>query len=266
MGSPAVRYFNAVVSYHGAAYSGWQYQPNARSVEEEIRDAARQVSSGPIETAGASRTDTGVHAVGQCCRIRMTTGLDAETVARALNAITPDDIAIRSMVEVDAEFSPVFDAIQKRYLYRVDNGRVPSPFEQDLQWWYPKPLDDVAMQAAADLLLGTHDFDVFRNASNDPPVSFTRTIQAATWIRRGDRLVFQVIGNGFLYKMVRNIVGTMIQIGIGRRRVESISELIAAGDRQLAGQTAPPQGLFLMDIRYPGDPPLEIGDGSVLAR
>ncbi|MCA8962021.1 MAG: tRNA pseudouridine(38-40) synthase TruA [Planctomycetes bacterium] len=255
--SDGSRRFRVTLAYCGTAYHGWQAQDGVPTVEGALRAALSKLSRGPVETAGASRTDTGVHAWGQCCLCTLETTLDEPALLRALQSWTPRDISIRRVQEVD-DFHPRFDALEKRYLYRVANGASRPIFAPDLRWWVDRPLDESRMNRATAALIGTHDFAAFRNVSKDEVVSTVRTIRRAEWVRHQERLEFQVIGDGFLYRMVRNLVGSMVEVGRGKRDLEWLAEVRDGGDRTRAGPTAPAEGLFLMEVRYPDDPELDI--------
>ncbi|MEM7262635.1 MAG: tRNA pseudouridine(38-40) synthase TruA [Planctomycetota bacterium] len=255
--TPRLRRFDVTLGYCGRDFHGWQFQEGVRTVEGELRAALAQLSPEPIETVGASRTDRGVHAHGQRCRCELTTRLPADRLVRALQALTPPDLMVHAVHEVDASFHPRFDAQEKRYLYRVRSALAPTCFGDDLHWWVRQPLDVAAMRAASAPLIGRHDFEAFRNVSKDGPDDAVRTVRVIDWREHRDGwLTCQVIGDGFLYKMVRNLVGTLVEVGRGARGPEEIAEILASRDRRRAGATAPPQGLFLMNIRYSDERPL----------
>ena len=258
---PMTRRFRLVVAYDGTDFHGWQESAGVRTVAGEIRQALVPVSrGGEIDLEGASRTDTGVHALGQVVLVSLETNLDADPLARALAARTPPDISIVSCSEVLDDFHPRFDAIGKRYLYRIWKGERAPLFEARNCWWVNESLDIEAMNQAASFLVGRHCFAAFRNRSKDEPQDTTRTLAALDVRARGDWVWVQSIGDGFLYRMVRNLVGTLVDVGRGAPGAQEVKRILASGDRREGGRGAPPQGLFLMEVGYPLGPPLEVRD------
>lgn len=262
-GSAAHRTFRVRLGYRGQGFHGWQFQPDVRTVEGEVRAALARLSGREVETRGASRTDTGVHAVGQVVTFALDTEMSDGSMRRALEALTPDDVRVHRVETVSPDFDPRSDAIEKRYLYRIRAASTPSLFAHEYEWWVRSELDASAMDAAARHWIGTHDFRSFQNRSEDPPETSVRTILRTRVSRIGTQIDFQVVGDGFLYRMVRNLVGTLVTIGSGRWSVEDAERVLGARDRTAAGPCAPPQGLFLMEVRYPGDPPCPIESGRV---
>lgn len=260
-GSP--RAFRVRLGYRGQGFHGWQFQPDVRTVEGELRAALARLSGQEVETRGASRTDTGVHARGQVVSFELATGMSDAALRRALEALTPDDVRVHRVESVAPDFDPRADAIEKRYLYRIRAASAPSLFDSEYEWWVRSPLDAGAMDAAARAWVGTHDYRSFQNRSPNPPETSVRTILRTRVSRVGSEICFQVVGDGFLYRMVRNLVGTLVTIGSGRWSVDDAKRVLEARDRTAAGPCAPPQGLFLMEIRYPGDPPCPIESGRV---
>lgn len=260
-----MRYFRLIIEYDGTDFHGWQHQDGARTVEGCLRAAIAPLSRDTFETLGASRTDTGVHALGQCVRIGLETDLDAEVLARAIEARTPADLGIVSCREVTEPFHPRFDAIEKRYLYRLAIGPRPPVFGRGRTWWQRQALDLTLMNEAARLAIGRFDFAGFRNRSKDEPEDTVREIRAAEWRPNAGGLFFQVIGDGFLYKMVRNLVGTFVEVGRGKLEPSVVERVLTTRDRTIAGPTAPPQGLHLMEVAYPETPRCELATDPPLA-
>lgn len=264
MSESATRRLRLVLAYDGTEFHGWQYQDGCRTVEGELRIALAEIAAGDVETAGASRTDTGVHALGNCALATLETRLDCTEVQRALTALTPADLAIVECREAAPDFHPRFDAVEKRYLYRVNTAGDDPVFGTRYQWWVRPALDERLMHESGQALVGEHDFAGYRNRSKDEPEDTVRRIRAVDCRRRGDHVFFQVIGEGFLYRMVRNIVGTLVEVGRGRFPPARVAEILRSGDRGEAGPSAPPEGLYLMEIAYPdtercaisGSPPL----------
>lgn len=248
-----MRSFRLTLSYDGTAYVGWQVQDNGRTIQAELEAALLQVTGQAVRAVASGRTDAGVHAIGQvvsfCCETRLT----ADVLRRALDANLPRDIVVRDVREAPDGFHAIRDAIRKRYRYVVQDGPVQDVFGRAYTWYVAPRLNVEAMQAAARSLLGKHDFRSFE-AAGSPRVSSVRTIYDLTVGRqRGDfldRVVFEVEADGFLYNMVRNLVGSLVEVGSGRREAAWIAEVLAAQDRKLAGITAPPQGLFLVSVDY----------------
>lgn len=247
--------YQVTIEYDGTDFHGWQAQEGWRTVQGCLREAVAQLSPGGYEVIGASRTDRGVHALGQRASIELDRPRPPEQVLSALRALTPEDMSIRDCDFAPPDFHARFSAIEKRYLYRLFVSSSGPTFGRGWRWWVPGPVDVEAMNAAARVVVGEHDFAGFRNRSKDEPDNPVRTIRHAEWSGGGEDLFFQVIGNAFLYKMVRNLVGTFVEVGRGLRSVDSVREVLATGERQRGGVTAPPQGLFLMEIQYPGEPP-----------
>ena len=251
---PAVmRTFRLILSYDGTAYAGWQVQANARTIQAELEAALRQVTGEPIRAVASGRTDAGVHALGQVVSFSSQTHLPAEVLRKALDANLPKDMVIREVREAPDGFHAIRDAIRKRYRYVVQDGPMRDVFERAYAWYFPHRLDVQAMQAAAAVLLGRHDFSSFE-AAGAPRASSVRTIYELSVERRTgdflDRIFVEVEADGFLYNMVRNIVGSLVEVGRGRQSPAWIADVLAARNRKLAGMTAPPQGLFLVSVDY----------------
>lgn len=242
-------HYRLVVEYDGTALHGWQIQPGARTVQGELENAVARLFGAPSRVTAAGRTDSGVHASGQVVSFRAERGLPPEVVCRALNAHIADDVAVRQVDVVDDGFDPRRHARSRRYVYRVWNRRVPSPFWRRYAWHVPQPLDVEAMASAAAALLGEHDFTSFRAAGCDAAHPIRRVLQSAV-SRSDDALVrYEIEATAFLRHMVRNIVGTLVEVGLGRRSAD-LAQLLAARDRSLAAATAPAAGLCLVEVRY----------------
>ncbi len=241
------------IGYDGTKYSGWQAQPGRRTVQGAVQDTWQRITGEAVQVTASSRTDAGVHALGQVVGVTSATHLSAEQLHRALNALLPTDVVVKSVDEVPDGFHATYDALGKRYRYRIHNARCRPLFERDTVWHVPQQLEVDAMHCAAQVLVGTHDFASFQSAGSKRE-STVRTISAID-ARRGvgeqESLVeIDVEGNGFLYNMVRIIVGSLVEIGIGRRDEAWLAAALTAGNRRCAGRTAPPQGLCLMRVDY----------------
>ena len=254
--------FRLLIEYDGTAYHGWQLQKDATTVQGIIEDRILKITGERSAILGASRTDAGVHALGQVAVFRTGSGFDAETMKKALNANLPEDIRVLDAAVVDDSFHPRMDAIKKTYFYIVANQRNSSVFLHRYSWLVPQPLDLNSMTEAARTLAGIHDFSSFMGAGSDVK-EFVREIYSLNLERleavdfltaslKGNFVRISVEANGFLRHMVRNIVGTLIEIGRGRTHADKMKEILASRDRSCAGQTAPAKGLFLERIVYPG--------------
>lgn len=240
------------VAYDGTHYSGWQKQkdPAVVTVEGELTKALQQLFRNPeLECIGASRTDAGVHALGQRAIIDVETTIPAEKIPLAIRSFLPADIVVTKAEEVPETFHPRFDCVKKTYEYRFWNSPVKNPKERLYSAYVQKPLDIEKMNAGAKGLLGTHDFAAFCAAGAQ--VSTTvRTIFDCHVERQGESVRLYVTGDGFLYNMVRIIAGTLQAVGLGKLPPEAVADIVAGKDRSKAGQTAEPQGLTLMEIFY----------------
>lgn len=241
--------YRFIVEYDGTDYHGWQIQPGARTVQATIEHALAQLLGTPVRVAAAGRTDAGVHASGQVASFRCETSLPPETITRALNALTPEDIGIRDVLRVDDAFDVRRSARRRTYVYRIWTRRVPSPFWRRYAWHLTRALDVAAMSAGAGLLQGVHDFTSFRAAGCDAaqPV---RAVTRSEVTVSGDLLSYTIEANAFLRHMVRNIVGTLVEVGSGRRTAQDIPALLQLRDRSAAGETAPAHGLCLTRVDY----------------
>ncbi len=245
--------FKLTIGYDGTNFSGWQAQPGRRTVQGTIQDTWQKITGDQVQVTASSRTDAGVHALGQVVGVTSTTHLSSDQLHRALNALLPVDVIIKAVEDVAEGFHATFDAVGKHYCYRIHNARCRPLFERDTVWHVPQLLDTDAMHRAAQALVGTHDFASFQSAGSERE-STVRTISSIA-VRRGsgeeNSLVkIDVEGNGFLYNMVRIIVGSLVEIGAGRRDQAWLSAALSSKDRRQAGRTAPPQGLCLCKVDY----------------
>ena len=244
------------IAYHGARYHGWQHQPHARTVEGELTQAAAQVLHVPVSSLklqGASRTDAGVHALGQTAHLDHDTDRTIWDLARGLNALTPDDITVTRVEPVDPAFHARHSARGKRYGYQLWAHRFAHPLLVDRAWHVRQRLDLEAMREGCQRLLGAHDFQAFR-ASDCEAKNTLRELTRVELEGQGPHLMLWIEGTSFLKYMVRNIAGALVKIGVGRATPDLIDRLFQTGDRGLGGQTAPPQGLTLHEVFYPDHP------------
>jgi tRNA pseudouridine38-40 synthase len=241
--------FKITLAYDGTDYIGWQRQATGVSVQGLLEDALRELDDRDVAVAGAGRTDAGVHALGQAASFSLERRIDGATLVRALNHKLPPDVRVRRAREMPASFHARFAARSKTYRYRIWNGEVLSPFQRRYAWHLVGRLDVGAMARSARLVEGTHDFATFQSQGADTPTT-TRTVLRSRIVDCGSRIEFEIVGQGFLRHMVRTIVGSLVEVGRGRRAPEWIGEVIAARDRTHAGQTAPALGLFLVSVAY----------------
>jgi tRNA pseudouridine38-40 synthase len=245
------RNIKLVIAYQGTRYKGWQRQPDQMTVQETIELALTQLLARPVQIRGASRTDSGVHAEGQVANFVVEDcSIPTHAFAEILNGRLPDDIAVRSSVEVPLEFHSSRDALHKTYHYRIYNSPLKDVMYHNLRWQMDYRLDNDAINQAAGFLLGTHDFKGFTSAKDERDDSVRTIYEARGWWSGEDEWTFMIRANRFLYLMVRNIVGTLVEVGRRHWPAEKVAQIIIHRDRTLAGPTAPPQGLCLKTIEY----------------
>ena len=251
-----MKYF-AKIKYFGKDFSGFQVQPDKRTVQGEVCLAAKQVFGKEAAVTGCSRTDSGVHANEFCLTIESDAAtVPADKLPLAFARFLPEDISLFYAKECDLEFHPRYDAIGKEYLYRIHNSRIQDPFLTGRAWFLPRIISDEGlekMRAAASYFLGEHDFYTFMSAGSDNVLDTVRVVEYLKVEKLGDIIEIRIRANGFLYNMVRIIVGTLAEIGHGRFLPTDVSEMIAARDRAAAGMTAPAHGLYLNRVFYPDD-------------
>ena len=278
--------FKLTIAYDGTGFVGWQRQASGVSIQGLLEEAFAELDGREVPVTGAGRTDAGVHAIGQVASVSLERVIDGGSVVRALNTRLPESVRVLAAVEVPDTFHARFKARSKTYRYRIWNGPVMNPFERVYAWHIPAPpLDVEAMSAAAALVEGTHDFAAFQGTGTDPH-STKRTVYCSQLFRGGpggfggpegphdnsgvrnkpegphdnsagdqacpDALItYEISGDGFLRHMVRNIAGTLVEIGRGRYASAWMAEVLASRDRTRAGRTAPAAGLFLVKVDYP---------------
>ncbi len=242
--------FKLTIEYDGSAYCGWQRQAEDPTVQATIEAALSRMVGSPVTLIGSGRTDAGVHALGQVANFRTETRLGADVFLKGLNRLLPDDIAIRECQLVADAFHARYDARRKRYRYRILNRALPAAIGRQYAWQVHRPLDIAAMRDAAAAVCGTRDFKSFEGAGS-PRASTVRTVFRCELIACGDDFLhLEIDGDGFLRHMVRNIAGTLVEIGLRRRPAGEMPAVIEARDRDRAGITAPARGLFLMRVDY----------------
>jgi tRNA pseudouridine38-40 synthase len=252
-----MRNIKLIIAYDGADFHGWQIQPGLPTIQGALADAAHKITQEKIMIHGASRTDTGVHALGQVAHFKTQSLLSADEFQRALNALLPPAIRIVAAEEVGPDFHARWQAQGKTYRYRIHRGRVLPPFEYRRALHYSGPLDEDAMAAAARLFEGEHDFTSFAASSgseeDDSERDMVRVLYSSEIVRERacEEIAYVVRGRSFLRYMVRKIVGTLIEVGKGRLTAAEIPLLFEARDRSRSGPTAPPEGLYLVSLEYP---------------
>jgi tRNA pseudouridine38-40 synthase len=239
-----------IVSYRGAAYAGWQRQENARTVQEVLEEALERLLGFPLRVHGASRTDAGVHARGQSVSFELPEPFPPRGLVHGTNHHLPEDVRVLAAAAMPAGFHARKHALGKEYSYRLSRAAVLSPLDAPATVRVPAEIDAARMAEGAFLLPGRHDFSAFALAGGAHGQPF-RTVRSAVWEEAGEELVFRIEGDGFLRGMVRALVGTLIEVGMGRRTPGSIADLLSGMPRAAAGPTAPAHGLVLEKVLYP---------------
>lgn len=236
-----------IVEYDGTHFHGWQIQPDQRTVQGDLQDRLSKLFGEPIAVTASGRTDTGVHALGQVVNFTATRDITDERLYQALNGMLPPDVAIKKIDTVPPEFHARFDAIKRSYIYKISFSK--SPIGRFYTWYMRRSLDIDTLNRAADLLIGRHDFTSFCVAAYEKENRICEIFESY-WLQKEDGLEYHITGNRFLRTMVRSIVGTIVEMGRGVRPAEAIPDILAAQDRQRAGESAPPCGLFLNKVTY----------------
>lgn len=235
--------------YAGTAYHGWQVQKRDVTVAETLEKALATVVCHPVKLVGAGRTDAGVHAETYIANFRTTSSIPCERIPLAVNTRLPDDIVVVTATPVSDAFNAIGSCLKKEYTYRIYNSRIRNAFYVNRVWFYPRPLDEHVMQAAADRFVGTHDFAAVRSVGTNV-TSTVRTVHYFQISRTGDMVECRVCANGFLYNMVRAMVGTCVYAAEGKFPPEAVTEILANKNRTAAGPTVPPGGLYMTKLWY----------------
>ncbi len=239
------------LAYDGSAYHGWQTQAEEATVQQTLEQAAEKVLKHPVHITGCGRTDAGVHAMRYCANLRTDCAIPVDRVPLALNSRLPADIAVSAAVEAPEDFNAIGSCIQKEYIYRIHNSRIRDPFLDCRACFWPAPLDAAVMDRAAAAFVGRHDFAAVRSVGTQTKTT-VRTVRWCRAERSGDMITVTVCADGFLYNMVRAIVGTLVYASDGKLSPEDIPALLEKGDRRLTGPTMPPQGLYMHRVWYDG--------------
>jgi tRNA pseudouridine38-40 synthase len=257
-----IRNIRLLLEYDGTCYHGWQRQAEAASIQAVLEEAVARLTRERVAIIGSGRTDAGVHARGQVANFRTNSAIPLQAFHKGLNSLLPKDIAVLSATEAEPSFHARKSARAKTYEYRILNRPNRSPLSHHYSWWIAAPLDLAAMAGAAAALMGEHDFTAFR-ASGSDNLNPVRRVLAATWRDEpGGWLSFTITATGFLRGMVRSLVGTLVEVGRGKAPATVLTELLESGARHLAGPTAPPQGLYLLEVFYENEP---VGQASAPA-
>jgi tRNA pseudouridine38-40 synthase len=247
-----LRTLKLTVAYDGTEFVGWQRQAEGVSIQGLLESALAPIEGASVSVHGAGRTDAGVHALGQVATVSLNAAHDPGTIQRALNAVLPSSVRIVAAAEVASDFHARFSAVAKTYEYRIINAPFVSPFVVRYVWHVPTPLDLEPMREGSRFLIGTHDFAAFQ-ATGAVVSSTTRTVHSIVW-EPGESfkcpLIMRIEGDGFLRHMVRNIVGTLVEVGAGRSAPTRVAEILESLDRHKAGPSAPAAGLFLVAVKY----------------
>lgn len=237
------------LTYLGTAYHGWQVQKNLPTVAGTLEQAVQAVVGHPVSVTGCGRTDAGVHARHYVANFRTGARIPVERLPYAINTHLPEDIAVQEAREVHDGFNAIASCVRKEYTYLIYNSRIRDPFYRNRVWFYPSPLAEEVLQAAADQFVGTHDFAAVRSVGTEVK-STVRTVYYYNVTRQGDLLTLRVCADGFLYNMARAMAGTLVYAAEGKFPPEEIGRILQAGNRTAAGPTAPPGGLYLTRLWY----------------
>ncbi len=250
-----MRNLKLILSYDGSEYSGWQVQPDARSVQGTLASAIGRITGEKVLPQASGRTDAGVHALAQVVTFVTESSVPTRNFVRALNDHLPPSVRVLEVEEAPADFHARHSARAKTYRYRIDRADICSPFLARYVWHYPYPLDENAMGQAASRVEGEHDFTSFaavdpERGASEMPVSNVRHIFSSNWARQAAEFIYVVKGSGFLHHMVRNLVGTFILVGKGTLQPDDVTRILEARSRSAAGPTAPASGLYLVNVEY----------------
>lgn len=248
--------YRMAVEYDGTPYVGWQMQENGHSVQAALQNAILSLTGEKISIRGAGRTDSGVHAMGQVIHADLSRDWEPRKLRNALNAhlmMASEKVSVVEVLAVDETFDARFSAVKRHYLYRIINRPSPLALEAKRAWWVPRPLDHEAMHAAAQMLVGHHDFTTFRSA-HCQAASPVRTLDRLDVTRVGELIEIRASAQSFLHNQIRSFAGTLKLAGDGKMKPDDVRTALEARDRAACGPVAPPEGLYFMKVDYPGDP------------
>ena len=247
------------IEYDGSDFCGWQIQPNVRTVQGDLEKVLTRVCGAPVKLNGTSRTDAGVHALGQRASFKGSYGIPPDKIAEAANNIlaggrktasSVGDVKITDVKEVPADFHARFSSRGKKYRYVIYNGGNVDIFRRNYCYQVMAKLDTDSMNKACSYIKGTHDFAVFQASGGPKKKTTVRTVHSLDVFRKGEDVIIEITGDGFLYNMVRIITGTLVEVGLGKRQPQDVRDMIDSKDRKQAGHTAPPEGLYLVEVYY----------------
>jgi tRNA pseudouridine38-40 synthase len=241
--------YRITVAYDGTSYQGWQVQPDGPTIQGTLQESLERMAGHAVSLVGAGRTDAGVHAEAQVAHFHLDLSIPTDGLLKGLNSLLPEDIRVRQAEEAPSGFHARYGARSKTYHYYLDRSPIALPFRSRFTHHYPHPLDRKAMDEAAGLFLGIHDFLAFAASATEVKTT-VRECMTSRWRERGHELVYEVKADGFLHHMVRNIVGTLLEVGRGKMSPEVIKDLFESRDRRLSGPTAPARGLHLVEVEY----------------
>ena len=244
-----MRNIKLIIEYDGKGFNGWQKQPNKLNIQGEIERAIKEVTGEEVELNASGRTDAGVHAISQVANFKTESNIDINKIPLALNSKLKKSIIIKKAEEADLNFHARYNAKGKKYRYIINNSLVGSAIYRDLEYNFPIKLDVEKMKHAAKYFEGEHDFKAFRSSGTSNKNS-VREIYKVEIKEENERIILEFTGNGFLYNMVRIMVGTLMDVGLGKIKPESIKDIIDSKERTKAGKTAPAQGLYLVEVYY----------------
>lgn len=247
MNQSGLRNIRLKLEYDGTAFSGWQYQPNRRTVQGVVEEKLEELLKERVTLVGAGRTDAGVHALGQVANFKTSRGLPLDAFSQGLNRLLPSDVAVLEAREMELDFHARFDAKKRYYRYQLITQR--SPIRERFAWYVKYRLDVGILRKLAGKIIGRHDFTSF-SSSQAEVQNFLVNVSRAGWKQKGDALTFEIEADRFLHNMVRILVGTMVDMARGRLDPQIFTEILSARDRRRAGRTAPPWGLFLVRVSY----------------
>ena len=244
-----LRNIKLIIEYNGKGFNGWQKQPNKLNIQGEIERAIKELTGEEVNLIASGRTDAGVHSIGQVANFYTESSIPIQKFAIAINSKLKKSIVIKSAEEVPEKFHSRYSVHNKKYRYIINNSEQGTAIYRDLEYHMPVKLDVDKMKEAAKYFVGKHDFSAFK-ASGTSSKSSVREIYSAEVFKNGDRIYIELVGNGFLYNMVRIIAGTLVDVGIGKIEPEKIPEIIESKKRENAGKTLPAHGLYLVEVNY----------------
>ena len=244
-----MRNIKLVIEYDGSGFNGWQKQPNKLNIQGEIEAVIENITKEKIELIASGRTDAGVHAIGQVANFKTNSNIPIEKIPIAINSQVKNSIRIKSAEEVDERFHSRYNCKRKTYRYIIDNSKYGSSIFRNMTYHMPIKLNINEMQKAVKYFEGEHDFKAFKSSGTSSKSS-VRTIYEAKVIKKNEYIILELTGNGFLYNMVRIIAGTLVDVGLEKLKAKDIPVILEKKDRQKAGKTLPPQGLFLVKVEY----------------